>query len=106
MLSVARALMSTPSVLLMDEPSLGLAPQVVQELFDALGRLVDRGLAVLVVEQNSRVALQDVRRFSVLKGGLLSGERTADAGDAETLLEEAYLGGRRRSAPGRLRGPS
>ena len=106
MLSVARALMSTPSVLLMDEPSLGLAPQVVQELFDALARLVERGLAVLVVEQNIRVALQYVRRFAVLKGGLLIGQRTADAEDAEALLEEAYLGGRRLSSPGRLRGQS
>jgi branched-chain amino acid transport system ATP-binding protein len=94
MLSVARALMSSPSVLLMDEPSLGLAPQVVHELFEALRRLVDEGLSVLVVEQNIRVALQYVRRFAVLKGGMLVGERAAESGDAEALLEEAYLGGR------------
>lgn len=95
MLSVARALMSSPSVLLMDEPSLGLAPQVVHELFDTLRALVGQGLAVLVVEQNIRVALQYVRRFAVLKGGLLIGERTAGAEDAEALLESAYLGVRR-----------
>lgn len=104
MLSVGRALMSTPSVLLMDEPSLGLAPQVVHELFESLRRLVDQGLAVLVVEQNIRVALQYVRRFAVLKGGLLIGERTADSADAEALLEEAYLGGRRFSRAVRQRG--
>jgi branched-chain amino acid transport system ATP-binding protein len=95
MLSVARALMSAPSVMLMDEPSLGLAPQVVHELFESLRRLADQGLAVLVVEQNIHVALRYVRRFAVLKGGVLIGERPPDAQDAEALLEEAYLGGRR-----------
>jgi branched-chain amino acid transport system ATP-binding protein len=104
MLSVARALMSTPSVMLMDEPSLGLAPQVVHELFESLRRLVDEGLAVLVVEQNIRVALRYVRRFAVLKGGMLIGERASDAQDAEALLEEVYLGGRRLSPALHTRG--
>jgi branched-chain amino acid transport system ATP-binding protein len=98
MLSVGRALMSSPSVLLMDEPSLGLAPQVVHQLFEALRRLVEQGLVVLVVEQNIRVAMSYVKRFAVLKGGLLVGERTAGSEDAEALLEEAYLGVRRLSS--------
>jgi branched-chain amino acid transport system ATP-binding protein len=90
--------------MLMDEPSLGLAPQVVHELFESLRRLVDEGLAVLVVEQNIRVALRYVRRFAVLKGGMLIGERASDVQDAEALLEEVYLGGRRLSPALHTRG--
>lgn len=94
MLSLARALMSSPTVLLMDEPSLGLAPQIVDEVFESLQRLVNDGLAVLAAEQNIRVALRYVKRFAVLKGGILIGERGAHSVDAEALLEQAYLGSR------------
>jgi branched-chain amino acid transport system ATP-binding protein len=98
MLSVARALMSSPTVLLMDEPSLGLAPQIVELLFERLGKLVNDGLTVLVVEQNIRVALRYVKRFAVLKGGRVVGERMASSEDAEAVLEQAYLGDLRLSS--------
>jgi branched-chain amino acid transport system ATP-binding protein len=92
MLSFARALMSSPTVLLMDEPSLGLAPQVVRSLFDTVRQLAQGGLAVLVVEQNVRVALEYVDRFSVMKGGAIVGTRASHDADVEELLGDVYFG--------------
>jgi branched-chain amino acid transport system ATP-binding protein len=93
MLAIARALMSRPRLLLCDEPSLGLAPLVVQELFDVLARLNDEeGLAVLLVEQNANLALQIARRAYVLETGTI-----VASGDTETMrdddtIRKAYLG--------------
>ena len=71
MLAIARALMTNPSVLLMDEPTEGLAPVIVQALAQVLARLRDEGLSIVLVEQNSRVALDFCARTAVLDRGRL-----------------------------------
>lgn len=84
MLAVAMSLVQRPRYLLMDEPSLGLAPSVVDELFDALARLRrDLGLGMIVVEQTVRSSLLTAERISVIRGG-----RVAFAGDAEELARQ------------------
>ncbi|MBD0347572.1 MAG: ABC transporter ATP-binding protein [Thermoleophilia bacterium] len=92
MLALARALMAQPRMLLLDEPSLGLAPVVVAELFRIIRELNERGLTVLVVEQNARLALDAASRAYVLETG-----RVALAGTSEELardesLRRSYLG--------------
>ena len=92
MLAIGRALMSRPRLLLLDEPSLGLAPLAVAAIFDALRRLRDRGLTLLLVEQNPDAALALATRCYVLEVG-----RVVYAGDAAALggegqLAEYYLG--------------
>jgi len=93
MLAIGRALMSRPAMLLLDEPSMGLAPQVVREIFKLIARLKEeRGLTVLLVEQNARAALRIADRGYVLETG-----RIVLQGPAEELLENrdvqrAYLG--------------
>jgi branched-chain amino acid transport system ATP-binding protein len=92
MLAIGRALMSHPKVLLLDEPSLGLAPLVVAEIFAILRELVAEGIAVLLVEQNARLALKFASRGYILEAG-----RVVLSGKAEELLDnpdvkEFYLG--------------
>jgi branched-chain amino acid transport system ATP-binding protein len=93
MLALGRALMARPRLLMLDEPSLGLAPIVVREIFEILGRLNrDEGLTVLVVEQNAAVALRACSRACVLEVG-----RVVIAGESEALREHesvrrSYLG--------------
>jgi branched-chain amino acid transport system ATP-binding protein len=92
MLAVARALMLRPRLLLLDEPSLGLAPMIVRELFAIVRALNEDGVAVLVVEQNALVALAAARRAYVLEAG-----RVAVAGASDELRENesvrrSYLG--------------
>lgn len=94
MLAIGRALMSRPKVLLLDEPSMGLAPLLVQEIFNIIQTINEAGTTVLLVEQNANMALQIASRAYVLETGsiVLSGE-------AKTLLEseeikKAYLGGK------------
>ena len=92
MLAIARALMSSPRLLLLDEPSLGLAPLVVEEIFAILDRLSAQGMTILLVEQNARLALAHSHRGYVLESGQI-----AASGDAKGLLEDervlaAYLG--------------
>ena len=91
-LAIARALVASPRVLLLDEPSLGLAPRLVDVVFDALARIRERGVTVLLVEQRAQrtVALAD--RSHVLSGGELTMTLTpADAHDTERMVA-AYLG--------------
>ncbi len=91
MLAIARGLLARPEVLLLDEPSLGLAPAVVDELFAALARMRDEGLTLLLVDQMAELALSLADRCYVLNGG-----RIVREGDAATLrdtLGEAYLAG-------------
>ncbi len=92
MLAIGRALMNRPSLLMLDEPSFGLAPQVSREILEALPRLAAGGVAILLVEQNARAALQIASRGYVLVNG-----RIAAAGRARDLLEDpeiarTYLG--------------
>jgi branched-chain amino acid transport system ATP-binding protein len=93
MLALGRALMSSPRLLMLDEPSLGLAPLVVQEIFAIVRRLREDGVAILLVEQNARAALQSSDHGYVLETGevALSGESQALAGDPR--VQATYLGG-------------
>jgi branched-chain amino acid transport system ATP-binding protein len=95
MLAIARALMTDPSLLMLDEPTAGLAPRMVEEVFRQLRGLAEAGIAVLMVEQNARSALRVSDRGYVLVEG-----RNRFAGSARALLDdpamaEAFLGGRR-----------
>ena len=92
MLAIARALMSRPRLLLLDEPSMGLAPLIVEKIFETITGVARDGVTVLLVEQNARLALQTCRRAYVLE----SGEITL-SGPARDLLDDpkvraAYLG--------------
>jgi branched-chain amino acid transport system ATP-binding protein len=92
MLAIGRALMSRPKVLLLDEPSLGLAPKVVESIFSILANLIEDGIALLLVEQNARLALKFARHGYILESG-----RVMLSGPASELLEnsdvrEFYLG--------------
>lgn len=92
MVAVARALMSKPDLLLLDEPSLGLAPIVVGELFQALKRIRDTGISMLVVEQNVRVSLSIASRGYLLEAGRIVGENTADNLRNDPAVKKAFLG--------------
>jgi branched-chain amino acid transport system ATP-binding protein len=92
MLAIARALMSRPRLLLLDEPSMGLAPIMVERIFEVVRAIAAEGVTMLLVEQNARLALEASHRGYVLEGGLiaLSGESRALLGDPR--IREAYLG--------------
>ncbi|HUE46916.1 MAG TPA: ABC transporter ATP-binding protein [Aestuariivirgaceae bacterium] len=92
MLAIARALMSRPRLLLLDEPSLGLAPQLVEQIFDVIADIRETGTTVLLVEQNAAMALDVADRAYVLESGeiQLSGEAQDLADDRR--VREAYLG--------------
>lgn len=93
MLSIARALMSRPKLLMMDEPSLGLAPLMVRHIFDVVAEIKETGVTILMAEQNARAAMKVASEVVVLENG-----RVAAKGDPETLagsdaVQRAYLGG-------------
>lgn len=92
MLAVGRALMSDPKIILMDEPSMGLSPLLVQEIFDIIKELNEQGITILLVEQNAKMALKVANRAYVLETGKIK-----LSGDAKELLRndevrKAYLG--------------
>jgi len=92
MLAIGRALMSDPRVLLLDEPSLGLAPKLVRQIFDGIVEISKTGLTILLVEQNTRLALETAHQAYVLVTGEIS-----LSGDSRTLAQDprvraAYLG--------------
>jgi branched-chain amino acid transport system ATP-binding protein len=90
-LAIARALVSEPRVLLLDEPSLGLAPRVVDSVFDALERIRESGVSILLVEQRAQRTVALAERTHVLANGELRMTLTPDqAGDTETMIA-AYL---------------
>ncbi len=92
MLAVARALMSRPRLLLLDEPSLGLAPQIVEQVFELIATLRDSGVTVLLVEQNAALSLEIADRGYLLAGGRITGTGTGAELAASDALEAAYLG--------------
>ena len=93
MLAIARGLMGKPQVLLLDEPSLGLAPAIIDELFATLAELRDRGITILLVDQMAALALKVADRGYVLESGRIVRADTAVALSQDPTLEAAYLGG-------------
>lgn len=92
MLAIGRALLARPTVLMLDEPSLGLSPLLVGQLFDLIRELNDTGMAILLVEQNIHKALQIADRSYVLELGSVVLSGTSAELAASGKLEEAYLG--------------
>lgn len=93
-LAIGRALMASPKLLMMDEPSMGLAPLIVSQIFKFVQELQTQGLTVLLVEQNVRKTLQISDRAYVLHLGKIAHQGTAQSLRNDTLLQETYLGGR------------
>jgi len=94
MVAVGRALMSRPRLLMLDEPTLGLAPIVIEALFDTIGRIHSEGTAVLLVEQNAFLALGRAQRAYVLETGRITREGTGKALLSDPEIQAAYLGRR------------
>ena len=92
MLAIARALISEPRLLIMDEPSLGLAPKVVQQLFEQIREINARGLSILMVEQNARQALKIAHYAYLLEVGRLASEGPSATLMASDEVQRVYLG--------------
>ena len=92
MLAISRSLMSQASLIMMDEPSLGLAPLMVEEIGRAIKQLNEEGVSILLVEQNAHMALSVVQKGYVLQQGRLVVEGTAEELTENELVREAYLG--------------
>jgi len=92
MLALARALMSRPKLLLLDEPSMGLAPLMVAKIFDIVREIAARGVTILLVEQNARLALEAASRGYVMESGAITLADEAKALLANPKVREAYLG--------------
>lgn len=93
MLAVGRAMMGKPRLLLLDEPSLGLAPLIIKEIFDMVDKIRAMGTTILLVEQNARVALRHSDRAYVLETGKIVLQDTAEALLNSDVVKQAYLGG-------------
>ena len=92
MLAIGRALMSRPRLLLLDEPSLGLAPLMVERIFETIGELKRQGLTILLVEQNVHHALDIADRAYVLETGRITLDGPADLLRRDPKVEQSYLG--------------
>ncbi len=93
MLATGRALMARPRILLMDEPSMGLAPVLVDLIFDTITELNEQGMTILLVEQNALLALEVADRGYVLETGMITLSGDAKELAANPQVKEAYLGG-------------
>ncbi|MBZ9772411.1 ABC transporter ATP-binding protein [Mesorhizobium sp. CO1-1-8] len=93
MLAIARALMSRPRIILFDEPSLGLAPTIIDTVFDLIAEIRKEGITVLLVEQNAFAALEMCDRAYLLEAGELKRQGTGRELMADPVVREAYLGG-------------
>ena len=98
MLAVGRALMSTPKLLMLDEPSLGLAPLIVREIFRIIEQLREQGTSILLIEQNARAALAVSDHGYVLETGAIALEGPADALAQDPRVIDTYLGAQRPAA--------
>ncbi len=96
MLAVGRGLMSRPKVLMMDEPSLGLAPLVVQGIFDIIREINRQGVTILLIEQNANMALKTADLAYVLETGTITMQGTGAELLADESVKEAYLGKKRK----------
>jgi branched-chain amino acid transport system ATP-binding protein len=94
MLAIGRAMMSRPKLMLLDEPSMGLAPVLVERTFEAISRLNKSGTTVLLVEQNANMALSIADRGYVMEGGVVGLHGTAVELRNSDTVKELYLGGR------------
>jgi branched-chain amino acid transport system ATP-binding protein len=92
MLAIGRALMSRPRMLLLDEPSMGLAPQMVQKIFDTIRTIAAEGVTLLLVEQNAKLALETCHRGYVMESGLIALADRAQELLANSQVRQAYLG--------------
>ena len=92
MLAIGRALMAQPKLLLLDEPSMGLAPIMVQKIFEVVGEVSKTGVTILLIEQNARLALEISTRGYVMDGGLITLAGESKALLANPKVREAYLG--------------
>ena len=101
MLAIGRALMARPRVLLLDEPSLGLAPMIVTQIFRTLRDLKDEGRTIFLVEQNARRALQVADKGFVLERGRIALEGTGESLLNDPQVQRTYLGKQAAPAPGR-----
>jgi branched-chain amino acid transport system ATP-binding protein len=92
MLAIGRALMSSPRLLLLDEPSMGLAPLMVQRIFETIRRVASEGVTVLLVEQNAKLALEASTRGYVMESGLITLTDSARTLLNNPQVRQAYLG--------------
>ena len=92
MLALGRALLQKPKLLMLDEPSLGLAPIIVEDIFEAIKRINERGLPILLVEQNVNAALAVANRGYVLETGCIIGHDTAQNLLNDDLIRKSYMG--------------
>jgi branched-chain amino acid transport system ATP-binding protein len=92
MLAIGRALMASPRLLLLDEPSMGLAPLLVEAIFDTIRAINAQGTTILLVEQNASIALSLAQRGYVLETGKIVLQDTAEALQANEMVRKAYLG--------------
>ena len=93
MLAIGRAVMARPSMLLLDEPSLGIAPRLVQDIFAAIAQIAASGTTILLVEQNTRLALKYSARAYVLRTGEIAKTGASSVLAEDPEIQEAYLGG-------------
>ncbi|NBO87975.1 MAG: ABC transporter ATP-binding protein, partial [Burkholderiaceae bacterium] len=92
MVAIARAMMARPKLLLLDEPSMGLAPLMVETIFGVIQNLNQHGMTILLVEQNARLALSMADRAYVLESGVITLSGTANELLNDDRVREAYLG--------------
>ena len=93
MLAMGRALMSKPKLMMLDEPSMGLSPLLVQQIFDIIKELNEAGTTILLVEQNAKMALSIADRAYVLETGKVVMEGNAKDMLSDESVKKAYLGG-------------
>jgi branched-chain amino acid transport system ATP-binding protein len=92
MLKIGRGLMANPKLIMVDEPSIGLAPRIVDEVYETLAKLRDSGLTILLTEQNALRALQLANRGYILQDGRVVMEGTVESLMKNNLVKKAYLG--------------